>query len=456
MHHPIAHVINGVKAAAAALLGATSWEGYKFVASVRTAAEGVVMEAGIAAESTIIEMRELVSEVGLTAGDAIRTGRMMLKAVQKVLARSTRTLMEFAPPYHALVVIIFVFIIYEMRQRLGEASNPGPDMESKLREALLAEKLRRSFEKEEEEMTRRGLRGTALGRPPVLAVGNRGDGPKRSNSREMYLGFEELKEKVVEFKNRQEKMKEKADAEKTRTQQPEKFSIGSPLKSPGGSVRSLEETPRHRTPDRAEKEPMTDEPHVGVVVQLLDAVKTQDAAILLIEKAQSWIRVYGYSFDREEFAEALMNARKRGVDVMIGVDRKFSLNGRSREQLGVIKTVATNGVVVTMVGGFPLREEYQAVGRSLAFDGNGNLHAKVVHTDAGTVLGSCNWTTSSRCNVELGVELRLGENHKEKLKQEMTTVIFSGKTIQEAEVSNEQWNMVATHMRGRGPKWVPW
>ena len=54
------------------------------------------------------------------------------------------------------------------------------------------------------------------------------------------------------------------------------------------------------------------------------------------------------------------------------------------------------------------------------------------------------------------MELRLGENHKEKLKQEMTTVILSGKTIQEAEVSNEQWNMVAAHMRGRGPKWVPW
>ena len=66
--------------------------------------------------------------------------------------------------------------------------------------------------------------------------------------------------------------------------------------------------------------------------------------------------------------------------------------------------------------------------------GSGILHAKAVHTDNGTLLGSTNWTTSSRANIELGAELALGDLEAAELKDWMSSVIEGGETINDAEV----------------------
>ena len=76
MHHPIAHLtvcMRVMRAAMAALIGDSSWEGYKLISSVRSAAEGVMVEAELAAETAIVEVREFVGEVGLTPSEAVKT-----------------------------------------------------------------------------------------------------------------------------------------------------------------------------------------------------------------------------------------------------------------------------------------------------------------------------------------------------------------------------------------------
>ena len=78
-------------------------------------------------------------------------------------------------------------------------------------------------------------------------------------------------------------------------------------------------------------------------------------------------------------------------------------------------------------------EEYRAVGKR-GVGGAGILHAKAVHTDSGTLLGSTNWTTSSRANIELGAELALGDLEAAELKDWMSSVIEGGETINDAEV----------------------
>ena len=178
-------------------------------------------------------------------------------------------------------------------------------------------------------------------------------------------------------------------------------------------------------------------------------VGSQEVAIKMLDSAKEWIRQYGFTFDREATGQALVRARRRGVDVMIGIDCKFSLNGRTREQLGRLKEIAAHGVVVNLVSSFPLSAEHPAAGR-LPCDGRSSLHAKVAHTEEGTMLGSTDWTTSSTCNVELGIEMCLDPEMPMALQQEMTDVILRGKTIYDAEVTQEGWNTVAAHMRGRG------
>ena len=74
---------------------------------------------------------------------------------------------------------------------------------------------------------------------------------------------------------------------------------------------------------------------------------------------------------------------------------------------------------------------YAAVGRS--FGGIGNQHAKVVHTDQGTVVGSTNLTTSSRGNHEVAVHLNLKPGAMRSFRYELGAYISSGTPLEAAE-----------------------
>ena len=140
-------------------------------------------------------------------------------------------------------------------------------------------------------------------------------------------------------------------------------------------------------------------------------------------------------------------ARRRDVTVVIGADKKWSLSGKTRDQLKMLQRLQAEGCEVKCLVGVSCADEYRAVGRN-PFNGLGLLHAKVVHTDAGSVLGSCNWTTSSRANIEVGVHVKFTSQESRRLLAEWSRQIHAGMPLREAAQLAEQRARSASPLRG--------
>jgi hypothetical protein len=188
---------------------------------------------------------------------------------------------------------------------------------------------------------------------------------------------------------------------------------------------------------------------IGTVVSIPGAQESHEVAIRLIDSAEQYVRLLGFTFDRVDVTESLKRAKSRGVDVAVGVDRKWTLNGKTREQLVRLKELDSHGVLTRVVVGGSIADEYRAIGRA-GIEGMGILHAKAIHTDVGSLIGSANWTTSSRCNVELGVEVSLHDLAAAELKDYMTAVIEGGDTVMDAEVLAAQRSRSESVYRRRG------
>jgi phosphatidylserine/phosphatidylglycerophosphate/cardiolipin synthase-like enzyme len=150
---------------------------------------------------------------------------------------------------------------------------------------------------------------------------------------------------------------------------------------------------------------------MGTAVSFLDSLMSQDRAVDLVRRATGPVAVLAYTFDRADLAEALVQARSRGLAASIGVDRRFSLNGRCKEQEQNLRMLQASGVAVKLLDGGPSGPFYREVGRTQS--GFGIAHAKVaiatVPEGSFAVVGSTNWTTSSRANLETGVLIELSE-----------------------------------------------
>ena len=81
--------------------------------------------------------------------------------------------------------------------------------------------------------------------------------------------------------------------------------------------------------------------------------------------------------------------------------------------------------------GVDKRAAYAAVGRAVG--GIGNQHAKVVHTDKGTVVGSTNLTTSSRGNHEVSAYMTLKPSAVASWRYELVAYISTGEPLEAAE-----------------------
>ena len=130
---------------------------------------------------------------------------------------------------------------------------------------------------------------------------------------------------------------------------------------------------------------------VGRVLGVLDAVGSQEQALALIDAAESYVILMGFTYDRQDVTDALIRAVRRGLGVRVGLDRRFTLSGKCRDQLQRAKQLYAEGAKVKLLDGGSLSGEYRQVGRAVG--GLGIAHAKVLHSDKGTVIGSCNWTT---------------------------------------------------------------
>ena len=135
-------------------------------------------------------------------------------------------------------------------------------------------------------------------------------------------------------------------------------------------------------------------PVLGEVREFMGAIQAQEKIVELSRAAEHFIVALFFTFDREEMATAWKDAVRRGVEVEIGVDRDWTFSGQCRDQYRLIRSLVSAGVKVRLLRGVDRKAAYAAVGRS--FGGVGNQHAKLVHTDKGAVVGSTNFTTSSR------------------------------------------------------------
>jgi hypothetical protein len=113
------------------------------------------------------------------------------------------------------------------------------------------------------------------------------------------------------------------------------------------------------------------------IVYSLDKKQNDKEIIALIDAAKSHIYFAIYTFTLSSIADALVAAKKRGIDVRGVVDSEQSSN--------------SYGAPITtklLAAGIPVVTEKHATG-------NGIMHIKAIVTDSAYAIGSYNWTSSA-------------------------------------------------------------
>ena len=187
---------------------------------------------------------------------------------------------------------------------------------------------------------------------------------------------------------------------------------------------------------------------IGTVYAVLDGVTAQEVAIKVIGRARSFCLVMAFTFDRQDIVDALKKAKERGVGVILVIDRAFTLSCKTKECMPRLQELEAHGIIVRLASGHSAKQEYRAVGRS--YGGRGIVHGKVVHTESESVIGSCNWTTSSRTNEEVSLHVKLSGVESAKLCGRIRSASDRGQPVGEASTVAEQRQSV-TVTRSQGP-----
>ena len=145
----------------------------------------------------------------------------------------------------------------------------------------------------------------------------------------------------------------------------------------------------------------------------------------------------GYTFDRQDLADALVNCRRAGREVLVVLDSEMSLNGRTQEAFAVIAGMHASGVKVILASGGSPKDHYAAVGRNVG-GFQGSVHAKALLVGRQAIVGSTNWTTASRANHEVSVHMVLESEGAEFLASHISAVAEAGAPWVEAQRKREQ------------------
>ena len=178
---------------------------------------------------------------------------------------------------------------------------------------------------------------------------------------------------------------------------------------------------------------------IGEVLELLDAKGSQEACVRLVNGAERNVLLLGFTYDRPEIHEALLRAAERRVIVKVGLDRRTTLSGKPRDQQQMAQQLQASRIAVVLQKGTPLAPEYSRVNRAVS--GTGILHAKCLLADGMFVVGSANWTTSSRGNKEVGVLIRLYPSAMQLVQEALESRLVGAETLEGA--------LMTVHRRGR-------
>jgi hypothetical protein len=139
------------------------------------------------------------------------------------------------------------------------------------------------------------------------------------------------------------------------------------------------------------------------VIYSLDAKQNDQEIIALVNAAKTRIYFAMYEFTLKDIADALVAAKKRGVEVKGLVDSGEAAKSYDKPIIDEL-----------LAAGIPVETEKHA-------SGNGIMHIKAIVTDSAYALGSYNWT-SSATNVndellEIGTDPTLRQTYENILKR---------------------------------------
>ena len=184
--------------------------------------------------------------------------------------------------------------------------------------------------------------------------------------------------------------------------------------------------------------------NLGSLVAVLSSVQAQQEAVRMIQSAgrDSVVLLTAYTLDRQDLVEAMIACRERGADVRAVLDRQATVAGRTRGQLSCGLQLAAAGVQVRVVSGALIVDEYAAVGRRVASHLKGIQHSKTVavKTTAAVraLIGSVNWTTSSRANHEAAAVVEVNGAAKDAVFDLLQAPWIEGVPLAEAQRQEEQ------------------
>ena len=186
----------------------------------------------------------------------------------------------------------------------------------------------------------------------------------------------------------------------------------------------------------------------GELMALMSSKEAHKMACFLAGKAlaRSGIVLLTYTYNLPELTEALIGATDRGVGIEIIADRRETISGPTRDQLQELQRMRASGIAVKLASGIGITEAYAAVGKPGKF-GTGILHTKVFRMDQYAIIGSANWTVSSKSNVEMSALVRLTRAGRDEFDRRCELILRTASTltdelaqkVEEQKAEKEAW-----------------
>ena len=194
-----------------------------------------------------------------------------------------------------------------------------------------------------------------------------------------------------------------------------------PSRSPERIEGSFADTPLQgikkvkEVPEEVSRVPSTVRPaEPELAVKFIPNFVSQQVLVILVDYLKAWpkceITMVAYSFDQPQVVEAL---ESHGGRAQLLAD-KSQTNGRTKQQYQVLLRLQRAGCVIRVGTGSSLKNAYPEDQREISAMGSsirGIIHGKscllVDGRRALSLVGSCNWTTSSKSNLEFGVQVEL-------------------------------------------------
>ena len=131
----------------------------------------------------------------------------------------------------------------------------------------------------------------------------------------------------------------------------------------------------------------------GKLIGLMGARQAHKMAMYLMERAKFRVLLTAYTYNTSDISEQLIKAAIRGVRVQITVDMGNTLQGAPKAQATRLGDLRRAGVDVRLTSGL--------TGKS------GIQHSKTLLADQMMIVGSSNWTSSSKLNHEMSALVHL-------------------------------------------------